>query len=216
MGEGSIVTVTQQTDEVSHIESEPTPDGVSGGVCCYGADSGIRPWTDRSTSDVRTVMATNFAESWAVRKVSWRRNVEENPTRRDRPEATFTKRETTSLMHRRQSRVTALLELVSACHMSFYQCHLHKPLTEVSFKSRGSCTPMPLVRGRCRSLRVLVLLCRSSQGVVDRCGLQNEYPRHLHFFSDVVVLYRQRLLKENLPAIYCTKVLYLFLIIYFY
>ena len=63
--------------------------------------------------------------------------------------------------------------------MSFYQGHLHTPLTEISLKSRGSCTPMPLVRGRSRSLRVavLVLLCRSSQGVVDRCGLQKEYPR---------------------------------------
>ena len=177
MGEGLTVTVTQQTDEVSYIESEPMSDGVSGGVCCCGADIGIRPWTDRSTSDVRAVMATNFAESWAIRKVSWRRNVEENPTRRDRPAATVTKRETTSLVPRRQSSVTALLDLVSACHMFFYQGHLQTPLTEVSFKSRGSCTPMPLVRGRCRSFRVLVLLCRSSQGVVDRCGLQNEYPR---------------------------------------
>ena len=86
---------------------------------------------------------------------------------------------------------------LSPCHMFFYQGHLHTPLTEVSFQSRGSCTPMPLVRGRCRSLRVLVLLCRLSQGVVDRCELQNEYPRHIPFFSDVVVLYRQRLLKEK-------------------
>ena len=30
MGEGSTVTVTQQTAEVSHIESEPTSEGVSG------------------------------------------------------------------------------------------------------------------------------------------------------------------------------------------
>ena len=29
MGEGSTVTVTQQTDEVSHIESEATSEGVS-------------------------------------------------------------------------------------------------------------------------------------------------------------------------------------------
>ena len=126
-------------------------------------------------------MATNFAESLAVRKVSGRRNVEENPTDRDRPAATVIKRETTSLVSRRQSSVTALRENVSACHMSFYQGHLHTPLTEVSLKSCGSCTPMLLVRGRCRSLRVLVLLCRSSQGIVDRCGLQNEYPRHLLF-----------------------------------
>ena len=150
MGEGSTVTIIQQTDEVSHIESEPTSEGVSGWVCCSGADSGIRPWTDRSTSDVRAVMA----ESWAVRKVSWRRNVEEHPTRRDRPAATVTKRETTSLVPRRQSSVTALLESVSACHKSFYQGHLHTPLTEVSLKSCGSCTPMPLVRGRCRSLQI--------------------------------------------------------------
>ena len=177
MGEGSTVTVTQQTNEVSHIVSEQTSEGVSGWVCCSGADSRIRPWTGRSTSDVRAVMATNFAESWAVRKVSWRRNVDENPTHRDRPSATFTKRETISLVPRRQSSVTALLELISACHKTYYQGHLHTPLTEVLFKYRGFCTPMPLVRGRCRSLRVLVLLCRSSQRVVDRCGLQNEYPR---------------------------------------
>ena len=175
MGEGSTVTVTQQTDEVSHLESEPTSEGVSVWVCS------IRPWNDRLTSVVRVVMATNFAESWAVQKVSWCRNVEENPTRRDRPAAMVTKRETTSLVPRRQSSVPALLELVSACHMSFYQGHLHRPLTEVLLKSRGSCTSMSLVRGCSRSLRVavLVLLCRSSQGVVDRCGLQNEYPRHL-------------------------------------
>ena len=116
-------------------------------------------------------------------KVSWRINVEENPTRRDRPAATVTKRETISLVPRRQTSVTALLQNASACHMSFYQGHLHKPLTEVSLKSLGTCIPMPLVRGRCRSLRVLVLLCRSSQGVVDRCRLQNEYPRHLTLFS---------------------------------
>ena len=97
-------------------------------------------------------------------------------------------------MPRRQSSVTALIERVSACHMSFYQGHLHTPLTEVSFKSRDSCTPMPLVRGRWRSLRVLVLLCRSSQSVVDRCGLQNEYPRHLtsHLWREVM-----RVLKVN-------------------
>ena len=185
MGEGLTVTVTQQTDEVSHIESEPTSEGVSGWVCCSGADSGIRPCSDRSTSDVRAVMAANFVESWAVRKVSWRRNVEEDPTRRDRPAATITKRETTSLVSRCQSSVTALLENVSACHLSFYQGHLHTPLTEVSLKSRGSCTSMPLVRGRCRSLRVavLVLLCHSSEGVIDRCGLQNEYPRQYKFIN---------------------------------
>ena len=43
MGEGSTVTVTQQTDEVSHIESELASEGVSGSVCFSGADSGIRP-----------------------------------------------------------------------------------------------------------------------------------------------------------------------------
>ena len=166
MGECSTVTVTQQTDEVSHIESEPTSEGVSGCVCCSGADSGIRTWTDRSASDMRAVLATNFAESWSVRKVSWRRNVEENQTGRDRPAATVTKRETTILVPRRQSRFTAFLENVSACHFSFYQGHLHTTLTQVSFKSRGSCTPMPLVRGRCRSLRIAervsaTIACRS-------------------------------------------------------
>ena len=30
MGEGSTVTVTEHTDEVSQIESEPTSEGVSG------------------------------------------------------------------------------------------------------------------------------------------------------------------------------------------
>ena len=63
MVEGSTVTVTQQTDEVSHIESEPTSEGVSGRVCCSGADSGIRSCSGRSTSDVRAMMATNFAAS---------------------------------------------------------------------------------------------------------------------------------------------------------
>ena len=154
---------------MSHIESEPTSEGVSGWVCCSGADSGIRPWTGRSTSHEREVMTTNFAESWAVRKVSWRRDVKENPIGRDRPAATAIKRETISLVPRRQSSVTALLENVSACHMSFYQGHLHTPLTEVSLKSRGSCTSLPRVRRRCRSLRVLVLLCHSSEGAVDRC-----------------------------------------------
>ena len=63
MGECSTVTDTQQTDEVSHIESEPTSEGVSGRVVCSGANSRIRPCSRRSTNDVRAVMATNFAES---------------------------------------------------------------------------------------------------------------------------------------------------------
>ena len=174
MGEGSTVTLTQQTDEVSHIESELTSEGVSGWVCCSGADSGIRSCSGHSTSDVRAAMATNFAESGSIRKVSWRRNVEENSTRRDRSAATVTKQETSC--HVPRPRVPALLENVNACHISFYQGHFHTPLTEVSLKSRGLCTPMPLVRGHSRSLRgaVLVLLCLSSEGVVDRCGLQNE------------------------------------------
>ena len=83
-------------------------------------------------------------------KVIWGRNVEGNPIRRDRSTATVTKRETTWLVSRRQSSDTDLLENVSACHMSFYQGHLHTPLTEVSLKSRGPCTHMPLVWGRCR------------------------------------------------------------------
>ena len=156
-------------------------EGVSGRVYCSGTDSGIRPWSSRSTSDVRAVMATKVAESRAGRKVSWeRKNVEQNPTRRDRPAATVTKRETTCLVPRCQSSVLDLHGYVSACHLSFYQGHLHTPLTEVSLKSRSSCTSMPLVRGCSRSMRdaVFVLLCRSSQGVVDRCGFQNEYPRH--------------------------------------
>ena len=160
MGEGSTVTVTQQTDEVSH-RVRADVGGCERMSLLFGADSGIRPRTDRSTSDVRAVTATNFAESWAVRKVSWRRNVEDNPSGRDRLAATVTKRETTRFVPRRQSSVTALLENVSACHMSFYQGHIRTPHTEVSFKSRGSSTPISLVRGRCRSLRVLVLLCRS-------------------------------------------------------
>ena len=63
MGEGSAVTVTQQTDEVFHIVSELTSEGVSGRVYCSEADSGTRSFYGRSTSDVRAVMATNFAES---------------------------------------------------------------------------------------------------------------------------------------------------------
>ena len=39
MGEVTTVTVTQQTDEVSHIELELTSEGVSGWVSCSGADS---------------------------------------------------------------------------------------------------------------------------------------------------------------------------------
>ena len=70
MGESSTVTVTQQTDEVSLIESELTLEGVSGRVCCSGADSGIQPCFGHSASDVQVVMATNFSESLAVRKVS--------------------------------------------------------------------------------------------------------------------------------------------------
>ena len=177
MGEDSVVAVTQQTDEVSHIESEPPSEGVSRRVCCSGAESGFLPCSGRSTSDVR-VMATNFAEICAVRKVSWRRNVEENATRRNRPAATVTKRETTCFVPRRQSSDPELHERVSAWHIYFYQGHLHTPLTYVSLKSRGPCTPMPLVRVRSMSLRsaVLVLLCRSSEGVVNRCWLQNEYP----------------------------------------
>ena len=126
-------------------------------------------------------MATNLAESSAVRKVSWGRNVEENPTRSDRPAATVTTRETTRLVPRNQWSLTDLRENISAYHLSFYQGNFHTLLTEVSLKSRGPCSPTPLVRGRSRSLRsaVLVLLCRSSEVAVDRCGLQNEYSRHL-------------------------------------
>ena len=60
MGEGLIVTDTQQTDEVSHIQSELTSEGVRGRVCCSGADSEIRPCSVRSTSDMQAVMATSL------------------------------------------------------------------------------------------------------------------------------------------------------------
>ena len=126
---------------------------------------------------------------WRWRRTSLRAELSEKYLKEETSRKTrlaeivqVTKGEMTCLMPR--SRVPALLENVSACHMSFYQGHLHTPLTEVLLKSCCPCTSMPLVRGRSRLLRgaVLVLLCRSSEDVVYRCGLQNEYPWHLLLF----------------------------------
>ena len=66
------------------------------------------------------------------------------------------------------------------------------------------------------NLAVLVLLCHSSECVVDRCVLQNEYPRHLPFFPTLLYCIGNVCWKKIYRQCIVPRFLYLFLIIYFF